>query len=213
METRVNTIRRWLMTGVKPANIEVTNGNNEIKRVSFGFGDTWIGVARTIDAFDPIRLVAYDIENIILRATLMTSLLEIDPEDTAGEIAGGNAQRGPLSTNEQLLITYGQLLAKAYENSSQVAWNTAFSKMVEIVEIFQNQSQATEARLARVEALFQKTVASQLAPQNDEPDLLQTMVGAYMQGAAASATATGTSKPPTNGKGAAQILQIGRAHV
>lgn len=201
-ENRVTTIRRWLMTGTKPANIEVTNANNEIKRISFGFGDTWIAVARTIDAFEPTRLCAYDNDNNILRASLMASLLDIDPEDTAGEVASGTGQRGPMSSNEQLLITYGQLLAKAYENSSQIAWNTAFSKMVEIVEIFERRSEATEARLARVEAMFQKAVANQLQPANDEPDMLQTLVGAYMQGAAASAANKTT---PTNGKGVPQI--------
>ncbi len=202
-EPRVTTIRRWLMTGTKPAAIEVTNANNEVKRIGFGFGDTWIAVARTIDAFEPVRLCAYDVDNNILRASLMTSLLDIDPEDTAGEVATGNSQRGPLSANEQLLITFGNLLAKAYENSSQIAWNTAFSKMVEIADIQGRRAEAIESRLARMESLFNRTFAQQVSNAADqEPDMLSQIVGAYVQGAAAAAA----GKPsPTNGKGAPQI--------
>lgn len=200
-ESRVTTIRRWLMTGTKPAAIEVTNANNEVKRVTFGFGDTWIAVARTIDAFEPVRLCAYDTDNNILRASLMTSLLDIDPEDTANDTP--TAQRGPLSANEQMLVTIAQLIAKAYENSSQIAWNTAFNKMVEIADIQGRRAEAIESRLARMESLFNRTFAQQVSNAADqEPDMLSQIVGAYVQGAAAAAA----GKPsPTNGKGAPQI--------
>ncbi len=202
-ESRVTTIRRWLMTGTKPAAIEVTNANNEVKRVTFGFGDTWIAVARTIDAFEPVRLCAYDTDNNILRASLMTSLLDIDPEDTASDATTGTAPRGPLSSNEQMLVTFATLIAKAYENSSNIAWNTAFQKMVEIADIQGRRAEAIESRLARMESLFNRTFAQQVSNATDqEPDLLSQIVGAYVQGAAAAHA----GKPgPTNGKGAPQI--------
>ncbi len=193
------------MAGSKPAYVMVTNANNEVNKIQFGFGDTWIAVARTIDSFEPVRLVAHDIDGNILRASLMTSLLDVDPEDTNTDVTAQQAQRGPLSSNEQLLVTFGQLLAKAYEHSSTTAWTTAFGKMTEVVDIFSRRTESLENRLARMEAMFSKTIAQQgQSAVDEEPSLLGQMIGAYMQGAAAQAQAA-TGGKPTNGKGNPQI--------
>jgi hypothetical protein len=200
-DDRVSLIRRWLMAGEKPAVMVAINASNQQTSVPFRFGDTWISLARTLNAVDPVRLEAYDDAKQLLRATTLASLEIPDPEDVQDEpVQTRNV--ADMSSSEQMLVTFGELIANAYKHSSEIAWTTAFSKMTEVVDIFARRSEALESRLARMESLVSRSVSQQSEQTDSGGNLLDQMIGAYMSGAAAAqgGGAAPAAPQPTNGK-------------
>ena len=211
VEDRVLIIRRWLMMGQKPDRIVATNAANECTTVSFRFGDTWIALARTLDAVDPIRLQAFDVEGVLLRATTLTALENVQPEDLQEDRGSVELVRaGGLSTNEQLLCTFGKLLANAYEGANvRMAEGFINKAWVSLTDLFnsvvqQNEAQAKalaslERSLLKVSELLQHAYESDVErTAADQPTLVDQMVQSYIAGQAQS-QATGAA--PANGKG------------
>jgi len=201
-DDRVSLLRRWLMGGDRPHHMIAVDASGKETEVPVKFNDAWIEMARSLDAFDPATVRCVDERGALLRATSLAALCKDDPKEEEAPRTYGN-----MSSSEQMLCTFGQLLADAYKTSNEVAWNTAFSKMVEIVDIFAKRSEALENRLARMEATFSRTAAEQLRAAQDgsEGSLLSEMIGAYLSGAAQAAAGSAganTGGGPTNGKGA-----------
>lgn len=208
--TKVTLIRRWLLQGEKPAYVDAIDSKSEIKHVEWRPGMTWIAWARTLDACAPVRLEAYDHSKQIIRATTMASLNEVDPEDLQDErptIKG--AVRGPLSSNEQMLCTMSELLAKAYETSTvhvvEGFVTTAFNKLAEICDAFAKGNESRDRAIMELERALQRqsdllTRVSEGAVATEGGSLLEQMIGGYVAGQAQASAGGAGGNGASNGK-------------
>jgi hypothetical protein len=205
---RVSLIRRWLMQGEKPVYVDAIDAHSERKTIIWRHGMTWIAWARTLDACNPASLEAYDAGKTIIRATTLVNLDKVDPEDLQDERPSINgAMRGPLSSNEQMLCTMGQLISEAYKTAAVTMCQTfvenAFNKMADLFEAVTRRSESQDKALAELERALQRqsdlltraTEGIVAAEGGSSGSLLEQMVAAYAQGQAQAA-----AQAPTNGK-------------
>jgi len=196
----VSRIRGFLLKQPKPAELRLTiDGEHE----SVKPGKSWAKTAETVVALAPDLIECLDASGGIIRA-MRTDTAEARRSDAAEPPA-------VIADDPQaaLLTHFANLLHRAYEHSTE----TAFAKMVELVEKMGDRSDSIEARLERSEAHNRRLqseqiedayahaaeLASQAAAQNGEGgDLLQNLAGAFLSGQQLRKT-HGTK--PTNGQG------------
>jgi len=203
----VQQIRGWLLQLPKPALLKcIVNGEVEELKP----GKSWQKLAESIVALDPEQLQAVDADGKLLR------VLALNDADSRRSDAAPIPE-GLKNDPQALMLThFADLLHRAYEHSTE----TAFSKMVELVDRMNDRSTGIEERLERAEARSRRLqdeavndaydraediVAQAAAGGNKEElgmQLLSTFLSAKHQATpAAAANANGAAKQ-TNGKGA-----------
>lgn len=202
----VQNLRGWLLQLPKPALVRCTvNGETEELKP----GKSWQRLAESIAALDPEQVTALDAEGKILRAVRM------DDSDARRSDAAAVPEALKVDPQALMLTHFANLIHRAYEHSTE----TAFTKMVELVDRMNDRSQGIEERLERAEARSRRLqdeavsdayeraeeLAAQAVAGGDKEALGLQMLNMFMQGrggvapAAAAAAANGAAKP--NGKG------------
>lgn len=200
-QDRAALIRSWLMAGQRPHTVVVTDTKGMNTRCPYTQGTTWITFARTVDALDPARIQCMNEAGELLKATTMNELEKIDDDEEDAPIpviAEPVVDTSKMTGTEQLLSCFAGHLAAAYKGANETAWNTAFSKIVEVCDIFANRADVVENRLARMESMFARATTDTVN-QGGEGNLLTDIIGAYASGMGASAAQKGV---PTNGAAA-----------
>jgi hypothetical protein len=202
----VQQLRGWLLQLPKPALLKcLVNGEVEELKP----GKSWQKLAESIAALDPEQVQALDADGKILRA------VRLDAADSRRSDAAPIAEALKADPQALMLTHFADLLHRAYEHSTE----TAFSKMVELVDRMNDRSQGIEERLERAEARSRRLqdeavsdaydraeeLAAQAVAGGNKEELGLQMLNMFMQGrtpaaAAAAAAANGAAKP--NGKGA-----------
>lgn len=195
----VARIRNFLLKQPKPAELRLTiNGEHETVKP----GKSWAKTAETVAALGPELIECLDASGGIIRATRTDT-----PEAQRSEAAELPAV---LATDPHaaMLSLFANLLHRAYEHSTE----TAFARMVELVERMGDRADSIEARLERSEANNRRLQSEQIedayahaaelaqrAGENGENgDFLQNMAAAFLSGQQMRKT-HGTK--PTNGQG------------
>lgn len=197
----VSRIRGFLLKLPKPSRVRLTTDGEteEIKP-----GKSWAKTAETIEALGCDLIEALDSDGAIIRA-MRTDSPEARRSDAA-EIPAVIAT----DPHAAMLTLFANLLHRAYEHSTE----TAFVKMVELVEKMGDRSDAIEARLERSESLTRRLQAEQIedayahaaeiaakaSEQGEGGDLLSNMASAFMSGTQLRKT-SGNGTKPTNGQG------------
>lgn len=202
----VQNLRGWLLQLPKPALLRcMVNGEAEELKP----GKSWQKLAETIAALDPEQVQALDADGKILR------VVRLDDADSrrsdAADIPAGLAT----DPHALMLTHFANLLHRAYEHSTE----TAFNKMVDLVDRMNDRSQGIEERLERAEARSRRLqdeavsdaydraeeIAAQAAAGGNKEELGLQMLNMFLAGrnpaAGAAAASNGAAKP--NGKGAA----------
>lgn len=196
----VGKVRGFLLKQPKPAELRLTiDGEHEAVKP----GKSWAKTAETVVALGPELIECLDASGGIIRA-MRTDSPEARRSDAA-EIPAVIAT----DPHAAMLTLFANLLHRAYEHSTE----TAFAKMVELVERMGDRSDSIEQRLERSEAHNRRLQseqiedayahAAELAQQHangggDPNDLLASMASAFMSGQTMRKT-HGTK--PTNGQG------------
>lgn len=196
----VARIRGFLLVAPKPSAIRVTSGDGEPQMIKLG--KSWAVTAATIDALNVDLIEVVDASGQILRAMRMTG-----PEAQRSEAA--SIPVGIHADPNALMIThFANLLHRAYEHSTEIAFN----KLVDVMERMGDRSEAIEQRLERAEAANRRLTQEQVddaferaeevaAEKSDSGDLLQQLAGAFMQGSGAGAGAKQTNLNGASKKG------------
>lgn len=203
-DERILKIRTWLMAGDRPALVLCTDAKGKETRVSFRKGDTWMSFAKTVHALDPVKVESYDAENQLLKAdTLREIESQLEPPPLSAQSTETDSTGAAVTVINplQMITRMSELLERAYFQSNKVAWETAFGKMAEIVEIFAERAERMEERTARLENMVNRTVSEAVsaADAQNEGGLLGQLLGAYAQGQMMAKTQPPTAPP--NGKG------------
>lgn len=194
----VSRIRGFLLKQPKPAELRLTiDGETELVKP----GKSWAKTAETVLALGPELIECLDASGGIIRA-MRTDTPEARRSDAAEPPAVIAAD-----PHAAMLTHFANLLHRAYEHSTE----TAFAKMVELVERQGDRSDAIEQRLERAESLARRLQAEQIedayahaaelaaqAQNGEGGDLLQNLAGAFLSGQQLRKT-HGTK--PTNGQG------------
>jgi hypothetical protein len=183
-------IRGFLLQLPRPALVRIS-GDGEPQELSPG--KSYAKCAETIEALAPLLIECLDSSGKVLRAT-RTDTPEAQRSDAAALPAGLAAD-----PNALMLTHFANLIHRAYEHSTE----TAFQKLVDVMERMNERSDAIEQRLERTEAanrrLLQDQVddafdraaeAAEKATTEGEGGLGQQMMGAFLGG---------KMRPPTNG--------------
>jgi len=190
----VQQIRGWLLLQPRANTLRVLTGDDQNHEVSVTSGASWMAIAQSIHALDPLRVEAYDKEGKLIRA--------VRPHEENNERTDGEAP-APLTLppgsdpHTLMMLHFADLLAGAYRHSTDVA----FERLTSLFEAVNRRSESLERSLERMERLLAKAYQDQLenaaaseAPKTDE-DTLREMVQGFFT-AAQQAHANGES----NGK-------------
>lgn len=193
MSADVARIRGFLIQQPKPAFVRIT-GEGEPQELTPG--RSYQRCAETIAALDPELVECLDASKKLLRA-MNLSAPEARRSDAA-EIPAGIA-----ADPQALMLTHlANLVHRAYEHSTE----TAFTKLVELMDRMNARSEAIEQRLERAEAQYRRLANEQIEAALDRAeeaqagaggDLPQQMLGAFLGGQNTS----GGAAPKANGKG------------
>lgn len=203
-------VRKWLLQNPKPARVRIVR-DGEPQEMAVG-NQSWMALSKTIVALAPDLIEALTESGELIRATRPEQELQ---RSEAAEIPEG-LQADP---NALLLTHFANLIHRAYEHSSEVA----FQKLVDITERMNERSESIERRLERAEAANRamqqerydemleraQEAAEAAAEAGGNPQ--QAMLGAMMQNFVGGAMNAGarppgprpTSNGATNGKGTA----------
>lgn len=158
----VNALRSFLVQSPRPSKILVTSGDGEEKQIAppkgLG-GQTWAGLARSIETLDPAKVELFDAEDKLLRAQRFDAKLPADPEGALPEILKRDAESARLAL-------FAQLLAGAYKFSVE----TAFTKMVELTERLDERSERLEIRLERAEGMYRREMQARIEDAFEEAE-------------------------------------------
>ena len=203
-------IRGFLLVHPKPTVVRVTV-DDDVQEVKLG--KSYAKTAETIEALGPDLLECLDAEGKVLRA--LRDGAEARRSDAADIPAGLAAD-----PNALMLTHFANLLHRAYEHSTEIAFN----KMVEVTDIMSARSESIEQRLERAEARNRRLVDDQIETELERAEeaaanaaaaagggseLEQAMMGAFLSGKLSTGAAAPTNgktngKPPTNGKPASK---------
>lgn len=148
-------IRGFLLRAPKPVLVRVSSEDGETQEIKPG--RSYAKCAETIEALDPELIECFDSEGKLLRALRTTS------EDASRSDAASLPPGLATDPNALMLTHFANLIHRAYEHSSEVA----FSKQSEFVEMLLQHMQSTDARLQRVEADHRRTLREQIDDELD----------------------------------------------
>ncbi|HEX7235470.1 MAG TPA: hypothetical protein VF405_00835 [Gammaproteobacteria bacterium] len=131
-----------------------------------GNGRTWAAVARTIMAMAPELVQMFDDQGTVLRI--------VRPESAVVEVptvAGASGYSSPLHTDPETarLVHFANLLSDAWRFSTGLA----FQKIVDVVQLQTERSQALEARLERAEANYRREMKERIEDVFDEAEAMR----------------------------------------
>lgn len=180
MAMDVAALRGWLLWNPKPSGVLVQSVDDQKHEVSVG-SSSWMSIATSILALDPILVQALDEKGKLIRA--------VRPKEhgNTGE-DGMQTPTHPLvlppGTDPQsmLLLHFADLIAAAYRHSTDVA----FERLASLFEAVNRRSESLEATVQSLERLLMKAHQQQIeaasaAPAPQENELL-AMIEAFMQG-------------------------------
>lgn len=175
----VGKIRGWLLKHPKPATLRLTVEDEPQTMVVKG---SYSKLAENIAQIDPETIEAFDKQGNVLR------VLKADAEEAQRSDAAAIPKGLENDSNAAMLAHFANLLHRAYEHSSEIAFN----KMVEIFGIQASRAEAIEQRLERAEASNRRLISEQIADaferadeaqqQNGKGSFLDEMVAAFVQG-------------------------------
>jgi hypothetical protein len=202
MIPRTRQIRRWLLQQPKPHSLRVTSGE-DIQVLEFGT-QKFVQVAASIEALDPEKIEALDANGKLLRAIKAEQFetpVEEEEDDGSSGAAASKSQGKQLEREMVMLSKFGELLAAAYQHST----NVAFTKMVELFEAVAKRGESLEKSLAATERLLRRAYEEGAGNKEEgEPSLLETMMSTFAagqrDGSIEKAVATAAGKKTTNGK-------------
>lgn len=192
MSADVARIRGFLIQQPKPAFVRIT-GEGEPQELTPG--RSYQRCAETIAALDPELVECLDASKKLLRAMNLSA-----PESRRSDAA--EIPAGIAADPHALMLTHlANLVHRAYEHSTE----TAFTKLVELMDRVNARSEAIEQRLERAEAQYRRLANDQIEAALDRVeeaqaasaggDLPQQMLGAFLGGKGQGNAAA------TNGKG------------
>lgn len=165
--------RNFMMRAPRPARVQVIAGE-DVRDIDIGEGTIWADLAETVAALDPDRLELFDREGQLLRADKRKS-----PARGAGVTLPAALHQDP---NAALLMLFANLLHRAYEHSTGVA----FDKFVEILSLQTEISRDANRRLERLEARHAETLRENLelsaGMPTEEPDPLSRLAEGFLGG-------------------------------
>ncbi len=171
----VATLRGWLLWNPRPATVRVLTADDRNHEVSVNSGVSWMAIATSIVALDPILVEAYDAEGKIIRA--------VRPKEEGGGERGPAAPlvlppgTDPASVQ---LLHFADLIAAAYRHSTDVA----FERLASLFEASNRRSEALERSLdATHKVLVRITQQSVEAAADKEASPLEELVSGFVQGA------------------------------
>lgn len=151
-----DTLRGWLLQQPKPALIRVTT-EGDIQDLKPG--KSWAKTAETIVALEPELVQCFDASGNLTRATRF----EVEPAPRRGSPAPDLPPVIAQDPHVALLHHFASLLHRAYEHSTQVA----FDKMGDVCERINDRSENIEQRLERSEARARRLQEDQVEDAYD----------------------------------------------
>ncbi len=175
----VASLRGWLLWNPRPATVRVLTADDRNHEVSVTSGVSWMAIATSIHALDPVLVEAYDADGKIIRA--------VRPKEEGKGDAGGPAAplvlppgTDPASVQ---LLHFADLIAAAYRHSTDVA----FERLASLFEASNRRSEALERSLdATHKVLVRMTQQSVEAAAEKETSPLEEIVSGFMQGQGAA---------------------------
>lgn len=180
-------IRGFLLQKPKPSSVRLTGeGEPEVIKV----GRSYSKLADTIEALDVDLIECLDASGAVLRAMRLSSA------DTQRSDAAEIPAVIATDPNAAMLTLFANLIHRAYEHSTE----TAFQKLVEMMDRHMGYTESVEARLAATDNLLRRTQREQIEAELDRVDelaakaaageggglgeqMLQSFIGARMNGA------------------------------
>ena len=200
----VAIVRGFLIQKPKPSRVRCTV-DGETKE--FGpKGKSWAHTAETIVALQPELIELLGPQGDLLRAMRGDDAAEL-PLPESDEVPIHPALKA--DPNALMLTHFADLIHRAYKHSTE----TAFTKMVELVDRMNERSTSIEERLERAEAKARRLVDEQVEEAFERAEevaekagaegaggeLVQQLAGAFLSGQLQKKAAT--PAPTPNGKG------------
>lgn len=151
-------VRGFLLQSPKPSSVRLTGAELDDPKVIKV--RNYSKAAETIEAIGPELVECLDSEGNLIRALKLTDK-DAHRSDAAAIPAG-------IETDPQALMLthFANLLHRAYEHSSEIAFN----KLCEFVDIINQRTSSIEARLERTEAAHRRTVEEQVQDAYDRAE-------------------------------------------
>jgi hypothetical protein len=186
-------LRYWSMRHPRPARIKATCGT-EIKMVEIEPRASWARVGETLATLEADLLEALDPKGSILRAVRPGDLDVDDDDETDDDTEAAPAPRAEAFDPETHRFSlFAQLIGDAYRQAAEqtgVRNDQAFNRMVDLFEVVNERTRATEVALDRANALigklYNEQIKNALARAGDggggERGMLEEMIEAFMSG-------------------------------
>ncbi len=177
MALDVHGIRGWLLCQPRASSLRVLTADDQQHEVSVTSGVSWMAIAQSVHALDPILIQAFDADGKVLRA--------VRPHEENVERDASSDPKPivmPTGSDPQsmMLVHFADLLASAYRHSTDVA----FERLASLFEAVNRRSEALERSLDTTHRLLQKAAQAQIEATPEQParDMLEEMVAGFMQG-------------------------------
>jgi hypothetical protein len=223
--TTARDIRSWLMTQPRPTTIRLMLADGKVEELACA-GQPWARLGESCAAMDPVTVFAVDAAGKLLRAAKVADILDelegLD-DDSCSSTATSTVASTPATMQRDetrgylaLMDKFGTLIAGAYEHATNVAFDKAFDRMVDVVNLLMQSTMAMqkEAMNARVEVRrMERDILDEAIEKADaggDGDMMRQFVGAYFSGQAsriaeqATTAVSGAAKPTGGGPSVAK---------
>lgn len=198
--TTAHDLRSWLMTQPRPTVIRLALADGKTEEFACA-GQKWARLGESCAAMDPVTIYALDAQGKFLRAAKVADIADelddIDDDSSSRTSSSSSSSMAPATMQRDdpramlaVLDKFGTLLADAHKHSTTVAWDKAFDKMVEIVNLamtatvqLQREVMAARAEARRLERDMVDE-ALERADAAGEGDVLRPFISAYFSGQA-----------------------------
>lgn len=180
---RVQMLRNFLMRKPRPTAVRVVTSDGESVDYQLPQDENFSELADRFDSLEPEKITAYAEDGTPIRAWRAEDLRERNPQiEIPGALAG--------DANAAMLLHFGNLLARAYEHSTEVA----FDRLAGLIDRILEESADRNERLQALEDLYfgaMRANAEMIASQGgadgvEEGDFQAAMMQQFLQGQAKS---------------------------
>lgn len=217
--TTARDLRSWLMSQPRPTTIRLMLADGKVEELACS-GQPWARLGESCAAMDPVTIFAVDANGKLLRAAKVADIadeleqLDEDPSSSSSSSSTtcsstpATMQRDETRGYLALMDKFGTLIAGAYEHATNVAFDKAFDRMVNVVNLLMQSTMAMqkEAMNARVEVRrMERDILDEAIEKADaggDGDMMRQFVGAYFSGQASriaeqatTAVTSGAAKP------------------
>ncbi len=191
----VRDIRGWLLCQPHPSSLRILGADDAEHKFAIENGSSWVRVAESVHALQPVLLEALNAKGELIRATRPNEVDEEEEEQTESfAVSDPESQR---------LIVFAKLLADAYKHSNDVA----FDKLASLFDATNKRAESLEKTVQAVMRMREKQIIDGAAEVDAEgPLTLQDLLMGFLQGqqqakieGAAKAAATAAGKEHANG--------------